>query len=133
MTGGASPWGGVNNAVYQHYLEHARHQFLRGHGFSFAELSQQGVDLVVVRAEVDYKAPLRSGDTFVVESQLTRESAVTFAFLQQIQRTTAGARAVVLRAKVVCAAMNKQGKPILPKVLAPMFAACEVHEPGGKR
>lgn len=60
--------GIVNNAIYQHYLEHARHQYLQSLGLSFARFHEQGHDLVLTRAEIDYKTPLRSGDRFTVES-----------------------------------------------------------------
>ena len=30
--------GIVNNANYQHYTEHTRHEFLNAHGVSFAQL-----------------------------------------------------------------------------------------------
>ena len=36
--------GIVNNANYQHYLEHTRHEFLTSVGISFAALHEQGVD-----------------------------------------------------------------------------------------
>ena len=39
--------GIVNNANYQHYLEHTRHEFLLSTGVSFAALHEQGVDPVV--------------------------------------------------------------------------------------
>ena len=35
--------GIVNNANYQHYLEHTRHEFLLSTGVSFAALHEQGV------------------------------------------------------------------------------------------
>mgnify|MGYP005695630351 FL=1 len=40
--------GIVNNAVYQNYLEHARHQFLRSCGFDFAQLHREGHDLSLI-------------------------------------------------------------------------------------
>ena len=49
--------GVVNNAVYQNYLEHARHQYLQSLGLSFARFHEQGHDLVLTRAEIDYKPP----------------------------------------------------------------------------
>ena len=113
--------GIVNNAIYLHYFEHARHQFLKHAGVDFAALTAQGIHLVVVKAEVEYKSPLRSGDTFVVESHLERLGAVRFVFLQDIYRTTARSRALNAAARFTCAAMNADGKPILPKVLAPLF------------
>ena len=39
--------GIVNNANYQHYIEHTRHEFLLSAGISFAQLHEQGIDAVV--------------------------------------------------------------------------------------
>ena len=57
--------GIVNNANYQHYLEHTRHEFLTSVGVSFAALHEQGVDPVVARINMAFKTPLKSGDEFV--------------------------------------------------------------------
>ena len=54
--------GIVNNANYQHYLEHTRHEFLTSVGVSFAALHEQGVDPVVARINMAFKTPLKSGD-----------------------------------------------------------------------
>src|SRR5512141_636358 len=78
--------GVVNNAVYQNYLEHARHEYLKGIGIDFAALAAAGVNLVVVRVELDYKYPLRSGDAFVVEVHPERISPVRIGFRQTIWR-----------------------------------------------
>ena len=51
--------GIVNNANYLHYTEHTRHLFLKHCGLSFAEMHERGVDAVVARMELQYKAPLR--------------------------------------------------------------------------
>ena len=109
--------GIVNNAVYQHYLEHTRHQFLAQHGLSFAALSKAGINLIVVRAELDYKSPLRSGDRFVVTLRMERSSPVRFEFLQGIHRLDGAAQRLVLNSRFVCAAMDRAGKPIVPKAL----------------
>ena len=57
--------GIVNNANYLHYLEHTRHAFVKSRGYSFGEMSADGIIPVVNRIEVDYKRPLRSGDVMV--------------------------------------------------------------------
>ena len=36
--------GVVNNAVYQNYLEHARHEYLKSIGIDFAALTAQGIE-----------------------------------------------------------------------------------------
>ena len=58
--------GVVNNANYQHYLEHARHEFLISKGINFVKLHEEGIDLIVTKVEIDYKYPLRSRDKFFV-------------------------------------------------------------------
>ena len=57
--------GIVNNAIYQHYLEHTRHEFLASSGISFIEMHERGVDPVVNRIVINYKTPLRSRDKFI--------------------------------------------------------------------
>ena len=113
--------GIVNNAVYLHYLEHARHQALKQGGLDFAALTAQGLHLVVVRSEVDYKAPLHSGDQFVVRSRLERLSPVRFVFAQDIHREAPPPGTVVLQARVVCAAMDARGRPVRPVALQTLF------------
>src|SRR4030042_2106034 len=78
--------GVVNNANYQHYLEHARHEFLVSRGISFLQLHNEGIDLIVTKVEIDYKYPLRSRDKFVVRINILREGNVRIIFVQDIFR-----------------------------------------------
>ena len=81
--------GIVNNANYQHYLEHTRHEFLLTTGVSFAELHKQGIDVVVSKVTMSYKTPLRSKDEFVCKMAMQREG-VRFVFYQDIFRKSDG-------------------------------------------
>ena len=65
--------GIVNNANYQHYLEHTRHEFLTSVGISFAALHEQGVDPVVARISMAFKTPLKSGDEFISKLYMKKE------------------------------------------------------------
>src|SRR5512137_974326 len=76
----------VINAVYQNYLEHARHEYLKAIGIDFAALVAEGINLVVTRVEIDYKYSLASGDRFVVEVKVERLSPVRIGFRQDIYR-----------------------------------------------
>ena len=77
--------GIVNNANYQHYTEHTRHEFLRSHGVSFAELHARGIDAVVARMQLQFKTPLRSTDRFVSRLALRKEG-IKYVFVQDIFR-----------------------------------------------
>ena len=76
--------GIVNNAIYQYYLEHARHVFLKQKGIDFSSLAEKGINLVVIRVEIDYLYQLRRGDQFFVGLNLERISRLRFGFLQNI-------------------------------------------------
>lgn len=77
--------GIVNNANYQHYLEHTRHEFLLSAGVSFADLHTQGIDPVVARITISFKIPLKSGDQFVSKLYLKKEG-IKYVFYQDIFR-----------------------------------------------
>ncbi|MDD7303393.1 MAG: acyl-CoA thioesterase [Bacteroidaceae bacterium] len=77
--------GIVNNANYQHYMEHARHEFLLDRGVSFAELHEQGIDAMVARINISYKVPLRSRDEFVVRLHVKKEG-IRYVFYEDILR-----------------------------------------------
>ena len=77
--------GIVNNANYQHYTEHTRHEFLLSEGISFARLHEQGIDAVVARMQLAFKTPLRSGDRFVSRLGLRKEG-IKYVFVQDIFR-----------------------------------------------
>ena len=79
--------GIVNNANYQHYLEHTRHEFLISTGMSFAKLHEQGIDPVVARLTMAFKTPLRSGDEFISKLYLKKEG-IKYVFYQDIFRSS---------------------------------------------
>ncbi len=103
--------GVVNNANYQHYLEHARHAFLISKGISFFDLHNEGIDLIVTRVEIDYKYPLRSCDKFIVRVEIQREGNARLAFIQDIFRIPDNK--YIVHAKVTGIA-TKKGRPVPP-------------------
>jgi acyl-CoA thioester hydrolase len=77
--------GIVNNANYLHYMESTRHEFMRSLGVSFKESHKLGIDPVVIRADLRYKAPL-SGDDLFLSSLTVERSGVRIIFHQTIRR-----------------------------------------------
>lgn len=111
--------GIVNNAVYMHYLEHARHEFLKTLDINFAEFSKNNINLVVIKAELNYKKYLTSGNNFWVGTNLSRFSPLRFAFYQDIYIYPDNQ--IALTAIVVCTAVNERKKPVLPEQLKKIF------------
>jgi acyl-CoA thioester hydrolase len=111
--------GIVNNANYQHYLEHARHEYLHHLGLDFAQLTAEGVLLVVKRIEIDYHQPLRSGDAFIVDCRTERLSPLRFVFVQNIYRKSD--HRLIIAARVMGTSMNSAGRPFLPDVIDKAF------------
>ena len=81
--------GIVNNANYQHYMEHSRHELLEHLGVNFGKLHEDGIDAMVAKITIEYKIPLRSGDKFVVGINLERKGP-KIIFYQDIYRISDG-------------------------------------------
>lgn len=112
--------GIVNNSVYQNYLEHTRHEFLVHAGMNFTQMHEDGVDAVVIRIEIDYKSPLKSGDQFVCKLNTAREGNLKFIFYQDIFRLSDNK--LIIKAKVIAACINnKTGRPLAPVELTELF------------
>jgi acyl-CoA thioester hydrolase len=103
--------GVVNNANYQHYLEHARHEYLISKGVSFVELHDEGIDLIVTKVEIEYKFPLRSRNEFYVTVKIQREGNARILFIQEIYRVPDSK--LIIKAKVTGVA-TKNGRPVPP-------------------
>ena len=112
--------GIVNNAVYQNYLEHTRHEFLEQVGLNFARMHDEGTDAVVIRVEIDYKSPLKSGDQFVCKLNVAREGNLKFVFLQDIYRLPD--LKLMVKGKVTAVTIIAQtGRPVVPPELVEVF------------
>lgn len=109
--------GIVNNANYLHYLEHTRHEFCSMAGFSFKKMQEQGIDPVLNRIEVDYKTPLRSGDSMVSKLWIEMKG-VRFIFHQDIYNK--GTNEIAVKAIVSCVCLEN-GKLTRGEILAETF------------
>lgn len=111
--------GVVNNGVYQNYLEHARHEFLQSQGINFAEVTASGVNLVVIKAELEYRNSLVSNDLFVVRSLVRQVSRLRFEFQQDLFRLPD--EKLMLAARITGTSLNSDGRPFVPDMLTQLF------------
>lgn len=113
--------GIVNNANYQHYIEHTRHEFLLAHGISFARLHEEGTDAVVARLNMQFKTPLRSGDEFVSKLYVKKEG-IRYIFMQDIFRLPDMKAVVKAQVDTVCLIDGRLAdSPQLNEVFGPFF------------
>jgi acyl-CoA thioester hydrolase len=77
-------------------------------------LYREGIDPVVVRMELDYLYPLKSGDRFIVQLSLERKGRLKIIFHQHIIRLPD--KKPVLCAKVIATCL-KEGRPFIPDEL----------------
>ncbi|MDP4206427.1 MAG: acyl-CoA thioesterase [Bacteroidota bacterium] len=103
--------GIVNNAVYQNYLEHCRHEFLNEFNLSPVRMHEEGIDAVVTRIEIDYRYSLRSGDAFLIQTGVRKNGNVRFIFDQRIIRKEDSKPIIEA---VVTGALVRNGRPIPP-------------------
>ena len=98
--------GIVNNANYQHYTEHARHEFLLSRGISFAELHDKGIDAVVTKISIEYKKSLKSGDEFACRLYVDKEG-IRYIFYQDIYRLADNALCAKAKVESACVINGK--------------------------
>lgn len=111
--------GIVNNANYQHYLEHTRHEFLSSIGASFARLHEEGIDPVVARISMAFKTPLKSGDEFVCKLSVKKEG-IKYVFYQDIFRKSDGKVSLKGIVEAVCVVNGRlSDSELFDKLFAP--------------
>jgi acyl-CoA thioester hydrolase len=81
--------GVVNNSNYQRYMEHTRHEYLESLGENFGAMHAQGVDAFVSRVDIQFKNPLRSGDSCLSCLRTSKEGA-KLVFHQDLFRLSDG-------------------------------------------
>lgn len=96
----------VNNAVYQNYLEHTRHEFMEVHHLNVVDLHKQGIDTVVARINIAFKAPLHDNEEFVSKLNV-KKGGVKYVFYQDIYRKNDDKLIIRAVVNVVCVINGK--------------------------
>jgi acyl-CoA thioester hydrolase len=87
----------VYYANYLRYLERARTEWLRAHGYSQQALARDpGILFTVVSLEVNYRAPARLDDMLKISCEPQLEGMASLRFIQCIHRAVEGTPAQLL-------------------------------------
>lgn len=78
--------GVVYHANYIKYMDRARTEYFRSHGFLVAELAVKGFVFPVVRLEINFKSPALHDDLLLVTTCPTRIGGSSATFNQKIIR-----------------------------------------------
>lgn len=108
------PQGIVNNAIYLHYLEHARSEWLKSMGLNYAHMCELKQYMVVSEMKINFKHPLVYDDDFYVAGNVTRASNIRVRAMQDIYRID---NKLVLTAKVDVIGLEGDGQFKLPQVI----------------
>ncbi len=82
--------GVVYHANYLKFMERARSEYFRSHGFLVAELAQNGFVFPVVHMELDFKAPALHDDLLTVETAPVVVGGASVSLQQRIVRERDG-------------------------------------------
>jgi YbgC/YbaW family acyl-CoA thioester hydrolase len=108
--------GIVNNAVYLHYLEEARFEFLRQHEIDLYAMNKAGVVPVIAKAAIEYKSPARGQDVLLIKGTIAKTGRTSMLMQYEIRSRNDG-RLVAL-AETLMVFVNERGKPTaIPETL----------------
>lgn len=108
-------------ANYFVWFEVARADLLRGLGWSYREMEDEGVSLPVIEAHCQYHRSAKYDDELDVRAEGRMLSPVRMEFTYQVVRTED--QAVAASGRTVHAALDRAGKPCrLPERIRQVFA-----------
>lgn len=105
--GELDPYHHVNHASYLGYLEHARIEALESIGWGMGRIAEHGCRVVVVRADVQFRASASGGDLLTVSTSIEELRGASSRWRQQIHR----GEDLILDAEITAACTNLDGRP----------------------
>ena len=111
----ADRMGLLHHSNYLVYFEQGRTELLRSQGLSYRELEDQGFLLVLTRAEVRFRRPVRYDDLLTLRTTVVRTTAVRIDHRYEVLRDGE----LMAEGTSTLACVDRQGRPqALPEALS---------------
>ena len=78
--------GYLHHSRFLQYFELGRVELLRSLGFAYADLEKQGVFFVMVRAQLNFKAPARYDEVLTLTTKVTKHTHVRIDHSYELKR-----------------------------------------------
>lgn len=117
--------GVVYHANYIKYMERARTEYFRSHGFFVADLATDGFVFPVVRLEIDFKAPALHDDLLSVMTAPVRVGGSSATLSQKIVRHSDGKLLVEGLVTLACISPALKARRIPPEIRRMLEAGLE--------
>ncbi|MGH2362462.1 MAG: acyl-CoA thioesterase, partial [bacterium] len=91
--------------------------YLEERGILVTDLIEQGRQLLVVHAELDYRSPARYAEVLTIDTKLTQTGRSSLTFAHIIRERTSGRIVVEGSAKLVTVDLQRRVKRLEPRLL----------------
>ena len=108
------PMGYLHHSIFLQYFEMGRVESLRAMGHSYAEFEKAGLFFVVVKVQVNYRAPARFDDEVTLMTKIDRQTHVRIDHSYRLMR----GETLLAEGSTVVACVDRNGQlQIIPEGL----------------
>jgi len=109
------PMGYLHHSIFLQYFEMGRIELLRAMGHSYAEFEKVGLLFVVVKVQVNYRAPARFDEELTLVTRVTRHTHVRIDHAYELRR----GETLLAEATSTVACVDREGQvQLIPEGLA---------------
>src|SRR6476619_4226048 len=109
------PMGYLHHSIFLQYFEMGRIELLRSLGHSYADLEKAGLFFVVVKVQVNYRAPARFDDELTLITRIERQTHVRIDHAYELKRGDT----LVAEARTTVACVDPTGQvQLIPEPLS---------------
>lgn len=94
--------GVVYHANYLVYMEEARIRLMAALGFPYEEVEARGMAMIVRKAEIRYRAPIRFGDEVLIHTSVPRIGGASIVYAYRFERAGKGELLATASTEIGC-------------------------------